>query len=155
MFRFPAIFCALLCGFAFAAPVEDHWSADPDTPYAETYAKAAQMVEAEYYHGALPILRALALDAPGDADVFNLLGFAARKTGDLDAASEAYARALFLKPDHLGALEYQGELFLTKGDIAGARSNLARLNTLCPSPCAETDDLAEAIAAWQVQQAND
>ena len=130
---------------ALALPAEDHWAPDPDSPHAQAYAKAAKLIEAEDYAGALPLLQALALDAPGDADVFNLLGFAYRKTGDLKNSAPAYERALFLKPDHLGALEYQGELFLTLGDVAAAEANLARLRGLCPSPCEETDELAEAI----------
>ncbi|MEM1300323.1 MAG: tetratricopeptide repeat protein [Pseudomonadota bacterium] len=152
MFRFPIVICVLLSGFAVAAPIEDHWSPDPDTPYSVTFAKAAKMVEAKDYHRALPILKALALDAPGDPDVYNLLGFASRKTGNLDAASKAYARALFLSPDHLGALAYQGELFLTLGDPAGAAGNHRRLEKLCPSPCAETDELASSIAKWKANQ---
>ena len=134
---------------ALALPAEDHWSADMDTPLAESYAKAAAMVEAEYYEGALPILQQLAKEAAGNADVFNLLGFSYRKTGDLVRSAEAYERALFLKPDHLGALEYQGELFLTQGKITAAEANLARLEALCPVSCEERSELEAAIEFWR------
>ena len=59
-------------------------------------------------------------------------------------------RALYLNPEHLGALEYQGELFLTLGDLKRAEWNLSRLKQLCSVVCEERDDLAEAIEAWRV-----
>jgi Flp pilus assembly protein TadD len=80
------------------------------------------------------------------ADTFNLLGYANRKAGRLETAGDWYRRALAADPDHAGALEYQGELFLMLGDLAAARANLARLAATC-APCEEYDDLARAIAA--------
>ena len=148
------VLCALLSGTALAFPGEDHWSAAPDTPFAEDYAKARGMIEAEDFAGALPILEQLSQSDPDSADIFNLLGFAYRKTGDLERSAPAYERALFLNPDHLGALEYQGELFLVQGNLDGANANLAKLKTLCASPCEETDELAEAIADWQSKSNN-
>ena len=149
-----SILCALLLWWspAYAEPAEDHWSADLDPAVAANLSIAARMIEAEAYDTALPILRQLSLDAPANADVFNLLGFAQRKTGDLEASARAYERALYLDPDHLGALEYQGELFLTLGDAAAAETNLERLKALCPSPCEETDELADAVSQWRAAQ---
>lgn len=141
-----------IAGQAFALPAEDHWSPDPDTPFAKDFAKAETMLEVEDYCGALPLLVHLSEAARGNPDVFNLLGYAYRKSGDLESSGEAYARALFLDPDHHGALEYQGELFLTLDNIAAAEANLAKLTASCPSPCVETDELAAAIAAWRTGQ---
>ena len=42
-----------------------------------------------------------------------------------------YAYALRLNPNHLGALEYQGELFVQTDRIAKAKANLAKLQGLC------------------------
>ena len=125
------------------APAEDHWGA----PASADYKRAAELVAAGKYAEALPILIHHAEKSPGDADVFNLLGFSYRKTGDLAQASSNYQRALRLSPNHLGALEYQGELFLMLGDLAAAEKNLTRLTSLCEAGCAERDQLATAIAA--------
>ena len=132
---------------ALAAPVENHWASETDPAITAAFDAAAALIEAEDFAAALPILRRIALDDPANADIFNLLGFAHRKTGDLDAGARAYERALYLNPDHLGALEYQGELFLSQGVIAAAEANLARLRALCASPCKETDALAAALEA--------
>ena len=62
------------------------------------------------------------------ADKFNLLGFTARKSGNLQAAGEYYERALEINPKHIQALEYQGELFLQLGEIEQAKKNLEKIN---------------------------
>ncbi len=80
------------------------------------------------------------------ADVYNLLGFSLRKSGDVKQAATFYAKALDFDPDHKGALEYQGEMFVEQGDIAKAKANLAKLVKLCPAGCEEREDLEKAIA---------
>ena len=151
----PALFLVLviaLPGLAYAAPAEDHWSSDMDPKLAEDFLEAGELIVAEEFAAALPILRRLAVDLPANADVFNMLGFAYRKTGDLERSAPNYERALHLNPNHLGALEYQGELFLMLGDLPAAEANLARLKRLCASPCEERDELTEAIRTWTSAQ---
>lgn len=83
------------------------------------------------------------------ADAFNWLGYANRKLGRYEKARKAYARALFLDPDHKGAHEYAGELRLLLGDLAGAEKHLAELDRICLFGCEEYDELKEEIAAWK------
>jgi len=83
------------------------------------------------------------------ADAWNLLGFASRKMGDFDTSADAYTKALTLEPDHKGALEYQGELFISQGTIPKAQANLARLVSLCPKGCDERSNLEQALAKLQ------
>jgi tetratricopeptide (TPR) repeat protein len=80
------------------------------------------------------------------ADVYNLLGFSHRKSGEMKEAATYYAKALDFDPDHKGALEYQGEMFIQLGDIEKARGNLARLIKLCPAGCEERSDLEKAFS---------
>ena len=49
----------------------------------------------------------------------------------------------------LGALEYQGELYLTIGDLDLAKANLQRLDKLCWLGCDEYDDLRASIEDYQ------
>jgi tetratricopeptide (TPR) repeat protein len=79
------------------------------------------------------------------ADIYNLMGFSLRKSGDVKQAATFYAKALDFDPNHKGALEYQGEMFVELGQIDKAKVNLARLVTLCPQGCEEREDLAQAI----------
>ena len=62
-------------------------------------------------------------------DVYSLMGFALRKTGDRAQAMTYYRKALEADPAHKGALEYQGELFVELGQIDKAKENLAKLNS--------------------------
>ncbi len=58
---------------------------------------------------------------------------------------QAYERALKLDPQHAGALEYQGELFVILGEPDKARANLVLIEAICGTGCEEYVDLAEAI----------
>lgn len=91
------------------------------------------------------------VNASGDADWNNLMGYALRKLAkpDLDGAQRHYDAALRINPNHQGALEYAGELALMKRDPATAEAYLARLQKLCASPCEPLDDLRQAIAKYK------
>ena len=80
-----------------------------------------------------------------EADRLNLLGFTARKTGNLSKAGKYYDAALELHPRHTGALEYQGELFIQLGMLDRAKLNLAKLEKICWLPCSAERQLREAI----------
>ena len=79
------------------------------------------------------------------ADVYNLMGFSLRKTGDPKQAYTFYRKALEFDPEHKGALEYLGELYVETGQIDKAREHVVLLKKLCPSGCEELADLEQAI----------
>ena len=135
---------ALLAAPALAEGTSDGSSTEATTE--DVYAEAKAMVDSANYLAALPILLTLTSADAGNADAWNLLGFTHRKLGNMDDSAAAYLRVLAINPDHLGALEYQGELFLHTGQPALARANLARLNGLC-SGCEQAADLEQAIQA--------
>ena len=132
-----------------AAPVLAEGTSDGSSTEAASetaYAEARALVDAGNFVAALPILISITKDDAANADAWNLLGFTNRKLGNLDEAAVAYDTALTLNPDHLGALEYQGELFLETGKPDLAKANLERLKGLCGA-CEEAEDLGSAIAA--------
>jgi len=101
---------------------------------------------AKDYAAALGELRTLANDVQ-HADVYNLLGFALRKTGDFKTSLTYYTKALEMQPEHKAAREYLGELYVETGNIEKAREQLAILAKLCPGGCEEREDLQKAISA--------
>ncbi len=103
-------------------------------------------IAAKDYRAALDELRDLAEDNQ-QADVYNLLGFTLRKTGDFKTSLTYYTKALELQPDHKAAREYLGELFVETGNMDKAKEQLAELTRLCPGGCEERADLEKAIAA--------
>ena len=103
-------------------------------------------LEARDYKAAITALTPM-LVTHQHADVYNLMGFALRKSGDTKQAFTYYRKALDFDPAHKGALEYLGKLYVQTGQIDKARENVARLRTLCPNGCEELADLEQAIAA--------
>jgi tetratricopeptide (TPR) repeat protein len=102
-------------------------------------------IKAKDYKGALAELTDM-LAKYQHADVYNLMGFSLRKTGDAKQAFVFYRKALDFDPEHKGALEYLGELYVETGQIDKAREQLAALKKLCPGGCEELADLEKAIA---------
>ena len=94
-------------------------------------------------HESLKFIRVLTPSK--EADKYNLLGFTARKSGDLNVAAEYYKKALEINPKHIQALEYQGELYLQLGEIEQAKKNLEKIKTMCWFICKEKKMLEEAI----------
>ena len=117
-----------------------------ETDSAPAYAEAKAKIEAGDYAAALPLLDKITADEPQNADAWNLRGFANRKLGNMDVAATSYTAALTINPGHLGALEYQGEMYLELGQTDAAKENLKKLQGLC-GDCEEATDLAESIGA--------
>jgi len=102
-------------------------------------------IKASDYRGAIVDLNGLVDKGVQHADVYNLLGFSLRKSGDTKTALTFYKKALEFDPNHKGALEYSGELYVQLGDMVKARENAAKLTALCPQGCEELTDLQQAI----------
>ena len=139
-----AIFASLVLAptltFESAGAV-DNMETSGDVDLAPVRAK----IKAQDYKGALAELRDLAEDTQ-NADVYNLLGFTLRKTGDFTTSLSYYKKALDLQPEHKAAREYLGELYVQTGQMDKAKEQLAVLVKLCPTGCDERSDLEQAIA---------
>jgi tetratricopeptide (TPR) repeat protein len=85
------------------------------------------------------------------ADIYNLLGFSYRKidTPNLDKSFAAYIMALELDPNHVGAHEYLGELYLMKNQKDKAISILSDLEKLVGKDAEEYKDLFSAIEKFK------
>ena len=103
-------------------------------------------IKAKEYVAALAELRKLAEDVQY-ADVYNLLGFTLRKTGDFKTSLTYYTKAIEMQPEHKAAREYLGELYVETGNMEKAKEQLAVLVKLCPDGCEEREDLQKAINA--------
>jgi cytochrome c-type biogenesis protein CcmH/NrfG len=130
----------LLVGPAHAV---DNMSSSSDAP---DLTSVRAKIAAKNYAAALAELRDLAEDTQ-QADVYNLMGFTLRKTGDFKTSLTYYTKALELQPDHKAAREYLGELYVETGNLDKAKEQLAALAKLCPNGCEEREDLQKAINA--------
>ena len=120
-------------------------AADVQTRDAPDLTAVRAAIKVKNYDAALAQLKVIVATS-SHPDVYSLMGFALRKTGDRPQAMVYYRKALDADPTHKGALEYQGELYVELGQIDQAKANLAKLDKLCWFGCEEEEDLKEAIA---------
>ena len=143
---------ALLIASAFAIPAaraaDTMPSPEPTAPK-DPLAAAREQIVGKRWPAAISELKRL--NATASADWNNLMGYALRKqtSPDLEASERFYNEALRIDPRHRGALEYSGELYLRKGDLAKAEQRLATLEKVCSASCEEYADLKKSIAAYK------
>ena len=140
-------FAAMSGGSSSSATSYSSSSSDDSGPYSPTsrFKDINKLIKLEKFAEAHKMLKSLKKVNTDEADRLNLLGFTARKSGDLDAAGDYYQKALALNPRHTGALEYQGELFIQLGKIELAKANLAKIDKICWLPCNAERELKKAI----------
>tara|TARA_B100000963_G_scaffold308661_1_gene284211 strand:+ start:37 stop:507 length:471 start_codon:yes stop_codon:yes gene_type:complete len=109
------------------------------------YLSAEKLINKKKFSDAILKLNdALASDSE-NADIYNYLGFSHRKLGKMEKAAFYYNKALKINPKHKGALEYQGEMYLTLNQIGKAEENLKKLDKICFLGCSEFDKLKKSI----------
>lgn len=140
-------------GFAAAALAsgtessgDDSKKKKDDTQYSSGVNKAKQ----KDYQGALDLLNQVVVRDPKNANAWNYIGFSDRMLGRYDESLAAYEKALAIEPDHIGANEYLGELYVQTGHPEKARQQLAVLDRLCGENCDEYKELKGAIGGNQV-----
>jgi tetratricopeptide (TPR) repeat protein len=110
-----------------------------------SYVDAVRLINLHKYAEALDSLTKARNAFGPHPDVITYMGYAWRKLGDYPRAEAYYREALSIDPTHVGATEYYGELMVERGDLAGARRMLARLENDCTFGCVETEDLRRWI----------
>jgi Flp pilus assembly protein TadD len=153
--RFVSIFLgtalAIIAG-AIALPAQA--AGDDSTPASQKstdpdYLAGKKAIEAGDWKLAIESFTRAAARDKDNADIQNYLGYAYRKSGNLDTAFKYYTVALKLAPDHRGVREYIGEAYLMKGDLKMAKEQLAALDRICTFGCEEYRDLKKAIAEYE------
>jgi len=141
------LIASLLVLFAHGAHAAD--ISPPPAPATDKLAGARAQIAASNWAGAIDELRRV--NDTGSADWNNLMGYSLRKqaTPDLDGSERYYNNALRIDPNHRAALEYSGELFLMKKDVAGAELRLTKLQSVCGTSCTEYHELKDAIARYK------
>lgn len=116
-----------------------------NAPAAPSLADARALIATKKWAAAVDMLKDIVAADSSNADAYNLLGFSYRNLGKYDQAGRAYTRALTLNPNHTGALEYQGVLFIKLGERSKAEANLAKIKSICGTTCEAYKDLAEEL----------
>ena len=112
------------------------------------YQKAQSAIAGADYKTAAELLQKVLTRQPDNPDVLNLMGFSERKLGESSSAMQYYKKALDLQPNHIGANEYLGELYLELKQPQMAEQRLAVLQQVCGS-CDEYNELKEKIEKFK------
>ena len=136
--------------FAAASSDDSSSSMSAGEQVIKLYEKAYELVYYKKFDKSIKLLEKMAKRKDlGDkkADVYNLLGFSYRKHSEpnLDKAFDAYKTALEANPEHLGAHEYLGELYITLGNMAKANEMLLNLENIAGTKTMEYTKLKKAI----------
>jgi tetratricopeptide (TPR) repeat protein len=110
---------------------------DPSPPLSAEHAAGKKAIEDKDWNRAIQALTVAAQRDGRNADIQNLLGYAYRNAGQLEAAFKHYQQALKLEPRHLGAHEYIGEAYLIANNPVKAEEHLALLKQYCTTAVCE------------------
>jgi len=109
--------------------------------------RSVSLINEHRYGEAIASLKRAEAAFGAHPDILTYLGFANRKLHRYDLAEHYYRAALAAEPNHKQATEYYGELMVERGDLAGAKTLLAKLDGLCTFGCFEAEELRQWIAA--------
>jgi len=143
---------AMLIVAIFMVPHSARAAGGDDDGSSPGYSLARKALDDGDYEVAIDKLRTLHEKEPKNADVLNLLGYGYRKTGDFDQARDYYLQALAIEPEHRGANEYIGELYLETGQLDKAEERLAVLDKSCWLGCSEYTELKESIEKYKTDK---
>lgn len=109
------------------------------------YFASVSLINQGKYAAAFEDLSLTAAAAGPHPDITTYMGYSQRKLGNYDLAKSYYAMALSVDPNHKGANEYLGELYVETGEMDLAKVQLAKLETICTFGCIEEDELRSWI----------
>jgi tetratricopeptide (TPR) repeat protein len=113
------------------------------------YTAAVKAIKANEYAKAIPLLEGVVSRDGQNADAYNWLAYATRKTGNAAGSLPIYQKALTIDPKHRGAQEYIGEAYLMLDNLPKAKEHLRALDSLCTFSCSEYRDLKRAVEAYE------
>ena len=105
------------------------------------YFAAVSLINRGEYQAAFNDLTLAEAAAGPHPDITTYMGYTQRKLGNYELAKTYYAMALEVAPNHKGANEYLGELYVETGKLDLAKAQLAKLETICSFGCVEENEL--------------
>ena len=114
------------------------------------YQKAENLINNKDFKSAIKVLNELMSEDPNGytkADLYNYLGFATRKLSNpnYELAEDYYLKALEINNNHVGALEYLGELYFETDRRDEALVLLDRIKTVAGDSSSEYKDLNKIL----------
>lgn len=140
----------ILSTLAFSAGTNNSASDDQDASITKDFNSAKKLIYSKKYEKALDILISLENKQPigfSKADLYNYLGFATRKKNNpnYEDAEKYYLLALSINANHIGALEYLGELYFETNRLEQAEELLIKLGSVAGKNSIEYKELFDLL----------
>ncbi len=140
----------IFSSLAFSAGTNNSASDDQGTSVTKDFKNAQKLIYSKKYEKAIDILISLEDKKPigfSKADLYNYLGFATRKKNNpnYEDAEEYYLLALSIDANHIGALEYLGELYFETDRLGQAEELLTKLGAVAGENSVEYKELFDLL----------
>ena len=140
----------IFSSLAFSAGTNNSASDDQGTTVTKDFKNAQKLIYSKKYEKAIDILISLEDKKPigfSKADLYNYLGFATRKKNNpnYEDAEEYYLLALSIDANHIGALEYLGELYFETDRLGQAEELLMKLGAVAGKNSVEYKELFDLL----------
>mgnify|MGYP001469864438 FL=1 len=140
----------IFSSLAFSAGTNNSASDDQGTSVTKDFKNAQKLIYSKKYEKAIDILISLEDKKPigfSKADLYNYLGFATRKKNNpnYEDAEEYYLLALSIDANHIGALEYLGELYFETDRLGQAEELLMKLGAVAGENSVEYKELFDLL----------
>jgi len=140
----------IFSSLAFSAGTNNSASDDQGTSVTKDFKNAQKLIYSKKYEKAIDILISLEDKKPigfSKADLYNYLGFATRKKNNpnYEDAEEYYLLALSIDANHIGALEYLGELYFETDRLGQAEELLIKLGVVAGENSVEYKELFDLL----------
>jgi len=140
----------IFSSLAFSAGTNNSASDDQGTSVTKDFKNAQKLIFSKKYEKAIDILISLEDKKPigfSKADLYNYLGFATRKKNNpnYEDAEEYYLSALSIDANHIGALEYLGELYFETDRLGQAEELLIKLGAVAGENSVEYKELFDLL----------
>jgi len=140
----------IFSSLAFSAGTNNSASDDQGTSVTKDFKNAQKLIYSKKYEKAIDILISLEDKKPigfSKADLYNYLGFATRKKNNpnYEDAEEYYLLALSIDANHIGALEYLGELYFETNRLGQAEELLMKLGAVAGENSVEYKELFDLL----------
>ena len=107
------------------------------------------LIDEGEYIGAIDQLHTELDNDQDNPDILSLLGYSYRKVLNYEDALTFYQSALRVEPEHMGANQHLGELYVETGQLDKAQSQLELLDSLSLFASSEYAQLKESIEQYQ------
>ncbi len=128
LIKYLIFFSLFLSQNIFAAGTSDN--SKENINYSNEYTLTLELIKKENFKLAISKLKILLYKKSKNftkADIYNYLGYSHRKIKSYGKAEKYYLKALKINEDHIGALEYIGELYLETNRTEKAKEYLEKL----------------------------